>query len=54
MSASHGKTAASDRDTAAYRLAEAARYLRLPSATLRSWVLGRDYRPTGATANFRR
>jgi uncharacterized protein (DUF433 family) len=43
MSASPGRTAASDRDTAAYTLAEAARYLRLPSATLRSWVLGRDY-----------
>ena len=43
MSASPGRTAASDRDTAAYTLGEAARYLRLPSATLRSWVLGRDY-----------
>jgi hypothetical protein len=37
------RTAASERDTAAYTLAEAARYLRLPAATLRSWVLGREY-----------
>lgn len=37
------RTAASERDTAAYSLAEAARYLRLPAATLRSWVLGREY-----------
>lgn len=27
----------------AYGLAEAARYLRLPAATLRSWVVGRPY-----------
>jgi len=32
-----------DRDFAAYTLAEAARYLRLPVATLRSWALGRAY-----------
>jgi|SRR5579872_4265584 len=43
MSVSHRRTAASDRDLAAYTLAEAARYLRLPAATLRSWVLGRQY-----------
>ena len=36
-------TAASDRDVPAYTLAEAARYIRLPVATLRSWVLGREY-----------
>ena len=49
MSASHGKAAAATdyRDTAAYTLAESARYLRLPVATLRSWVLGRQY-PTAA------
>jgi len=35
--------AADARESAAYTLAEAARYLRLPAATLRSWVLGRDY-----------
>jgi uncharacterized protein (DUF433 family) len=32
-----------NRDAAAYTLAEAARYARLPAATLRSWVLGREY-----------
>ena len=31
------------RDTAAYTLSEAARYLKLPAATLRSWVIGRPY-----------
>ena len=30
-------------DTPAYGISDAARYLLLPSATLRSWVLGRDY-----------
>jgi uncharacterized protein (DUF433 family) len=37
------------RSAPAYGLAEAARYLRLPPATLRSWVLGRDY-PTAEGA----
>lgn len=37
------KATGCDRDNAAYTLAEAARYLRLPPATLRSWVLGRQY-----------
>jgi uncharacterized protein (DUF433 family) len=31
------------RDEPAYGLAEAARYLKLPSATLRAWILGRRY-----------
>jgi uncharacterized protein (DUF433 family) len=31
------------RNEAAYGLAEAARYLKLPAATLRSWVAGRPY-----------
>jgi uncharacterized protein (DUF433 family) len=45
--------AASDsRDVAAYTLAEAARYLRLPKATLRSWVLGRHYPTTEGAARF--
>lgn len=39
--------ASDTRSAAAYTLAEAARYLRLPAATLRSWVLGRQY-PTAA------
>jgi cytochrome c oxidase subunit 2 len=43
MALQQRKTAADNRDVAAYTLAEAARYLRLPPATLRSWVLGREY-----------
>jgi uncharacterized protein (DUF433 family) len=43
MSVSYRRPAANNRDSAAYTLAEAARYLRLPAATLRSWVLGRQY-----------
>jgi uncharacterized protein (DUF433 family) len=35
------------RDLPAYSVGEAARYLRVPSATLRSWVAGRQY-PRGA------
>jgi len=31
------------RDQPAYALAEASRYLKLPTATLRSWVVGRPY-----------
>jgi uncharacterized protein (DUF433 family) len=42
------KAAAIDvRNQPAYSLAEAARYLRLPSGTLRSWVVGRGY-PTAS------
>jgi uncharacterized protein (DUF433 family) len=37
------------RDKPAYTLAEAARYLKLPAATLRSWVVGRPY-PTKTDA----
>jgi uncharacterized protein (DUF433 family) len=43
MSVSKENTATSDRDVAAYTLVEAARYIRLPVATLRSWALGREY-----------
>jgi uncharacterized protein (DUF433 family) len=52
MSASPRRTAASDRDNPAYTLAEAARYLRLPSATLRSWVLGREYPTADGSSQF--
>jgi len=31
------------RHQGAYSLAEAARYLKLPQATLRAWAIGRDY-----------
>jgi uncharacterized protein (DUF433 family) len=37
---------------AAYTLAEAAHYLRLPTATLRSWVLGRQYPTAEGNAQF--
>jgi uncharacterized protein (DUF433 family) len=52
MNASPRRTAASDRDNPAYTLAEAARYLRLPSATLRSWVLGREYPTADGSSQF--
>jgi uncharacterized protein (DUF433 family) len=40
------------RDQPAYTLAEAARYLKLPAATLRSWTLGRPYLKAGKTVHF--
>ena len=40
------------RDQPAYGPAEAARYLRLPSATLRTWLVGRDYPKAGSQATF--
>lgn len=52
MTASRRRAAASDKDFAAYTLAEAARYLRLPVATLRSWVLGRRYPTAGGGGQF--
>ncbi len=52
MTVSHRKPAASDRDSAAYTLAEAARYLRLPAATLRSWLLGRHYPTADGSGRF--
>jgi uncharacterized protein (DUF433 family) len=52
MSLSRRKGAAFDRDSAAYTLAEAARYVRLPAATLRSWVLGRQYPTAGGSGDF--
>lgn len=44
--------AAEIRNQAAYGLAEAARYLKLPVATLRSWVAGRTYPKAGGQENF--
>jgi uncharacterized protein (DUF433 family) len=52
MSLSDRKTAANKRDFAAYTIAEAARYLRLPAATLRSWVLGRQYPTVDGSGKF--
>ncbi len=46
------KAAADSRDVAAYTIAEAARYLRLPAATLRSWVLGRAYPTADGPGQF--
>lgn len=40
------------RDVPAYTPAEAARYVRLPVATLRSWVLGRHYPTARGRADF--
>ena len=39
-------------DQPAYTLAEAARYLKLPVATLRSWVVGRNYPTTDGAGRF--
>lgn len=41
------------RDQPAYTLAEAARYLKLAPATLRSWVVGRAYPKVDGPAHFR-
>jgi len=41
------------REQPAYLLAEAARYLRLPSATLRAWTFGRGYPTAGVGRQFR-
>ncbi len=40
------------RNVAAYTVAEAAHYLRLPPATLRSWVFGRRYATTEGSSHF--
>lgn len=40
------------RQRPAYPVAEAARYLKLPPATLRSWVRGRTYRTSTGTGHF--
>jgi uncharacterized protein (DUF433 family) len=45
-------TATDLRDNPAYTITEAARYLRLPAATLRSWVLGRSYPVVGGDGHF--
>src|SRR3990172_10302823 len=40
------------RNQPAYALAEAARYLKLPAATLRSWVAGRPYPKAEGVGRF--
>ena len=52
MSISRRRGADFDRDVPAYLLAEAARYVRLPVATLRSWTLGRQYPTAQGRADF--
>lgn len=44
--------AATPRETPAYTLTEAARYLRLPAATLRSWIVGRQYPTARGMSEF--
>lgn len=46
-------TAIDIRNEAAYGLAEAARYLKLSPATLRSWVVGRPYPTNAGTGHFK-
>ncbi len=46
-------TFADAREQPAYGLAEAARYLKLPVATLRTWVVGRQYPTTDGRGLFR-
>lgn len=54
MAALTRRSAATDpRDRPAYGLAEAARYLKLAPATLRSWAVGRPYPTTKGTGHFR-
>ena len=54
MSSSRSRIAALNdiRDQPAYPLAEAARYLKLAPATLRSWVLGRRYPTANGVVKF--
>ena len=40
------------REAPSYPIVEAAHYLNLPKATLRSWVLGRPYKTTQGSQNF--
>lgn len=57
MTRSGGKTAKNlgqnRREAAAYPLAEAARYVRLAPATLRSWVMGRPYPIRTGVSHFK-
>lgn len=54
MSTERRSAATNDpRDQATYGLAEAARYLKLPPATLRAWTFGRQYPTTQGAGQFR-
>ncbi|MEO7987500.1 MAG: DUF433 domain-containing protein [Gemmatimonadales bacterium] len=50
--ARRGTGSIDSRNQPAYTLAEAARYLKVPSATLRSWVAGRPYPKARGTGHF--
>lgn len=50
---SPARHAADSREQPAYPLSEAARYLKLPAATLRSWTLGRPYPTAQGRGVFR-
>jgi hypothetical protein len=53
MPSGRRNTATNDpRHQPAYPLAEAARYLKLPPATLRAWTLGRPYPTTHGQSHF--
>jgi uncharacterized protein (DUF433 family) len=54
MPAPQGRSAATDiRDQPAYSLAEGSRYLKLPTATLRAWAVGRAYPTAQGDRHFR-
>ena len=54
MPSERRSTATNDpRDQPAYGLAEAARYLKLPAATLRAWTFGRQYPTAQGKGRFR-
>ena len=53
MNANERNRNADLRDQPAYALAEASRYLKLPAATLRSWVVGRPYTNKAGTGHTR-
>src|SRR5438093_849988 len=54
MPAGKKRTATTDpRNEPAYPLTEAARYLKLPVATLRAWTLGRRYLTTQGKSHFK-
>jgi uncharacterized protein (DUF433 family) len=50
--ARRGPATVDPRNQPAYTLAEAARYLKVPDATLRSWVVGRSYPRASGTGRF--
>lgn len=54
MHTPQGRPAATDlRNEPAYTLAEGARYLKVPAATLRTWTVGRAYPTTHGARHFR-